>query len=93
MGSSRKKKAACRQNERITVDEAYTSDYAIDELERAPEAKREQMMSLLAIYGIKVLEPEAEASRLANLYIAEGVIPQKYRADALHIAIATVGGY
>ena len=72
--------------------EAYTSDYVIDELERAPDAKREQMMSLLAEYSIKVLDPDAEASRLANLYVAEGVIPQKYRTDGLHIAIATVHG-
>ena len=32
------------------------------------------------------------ASKLADAYIAEGVIPLKYRNDALHLAIATVNG-
>ena len=72
--------------------EAYTSDYVVDELERAPEAKRDKMISLLTEYGIKVLEPDTAASKLADIYVAEGVIPLKYRTDGLHIAIATVNG-
>ena len=28
--------------------------------------------------------------RIADLYISENIIPQKYRMDGLHIAIATV---
>ena len=31
-----------------------------------------------------------EADRLADLYVAERIIPPKYRTDGLHIAIATV---
>ena len=38
------------------------------------------------------MEPAATASRLADLYVAEGIIPQKYRTDGLHIAIAAVNG-
>ena len=72
--------------------EAYTSDYVIDELERAPEKKRDKMISLFSEYGIKVLEPDTAASKLADLYVTEGVIPLKYRTDCLHIAIATVNG-
>jgi len=72
--------------------EAYTSDYVIDELALAPNEKREKMISLLSEYKIKVLEPDAEASRLADKYVLEGVIPQRYRADGLHIAIAAVYG-
>jgi N12 class adenine-specific DNA methylase len=33
---------------------------------------------------------ENEAQRLADMYIAKGIIPQKYVTDALHIATATV---
>jgi N12 class adenine-specific DNA methylase len=33
---------------------------------------------------------ENEAWRLADIYIAKGIIPQKYATDALHIATATV---
>ena len=70
--------------------EAFTSTYVTDELENAQETKRDKMMRLIAKYNIAVLAPSDEAVRVADLYIAEKIIPQKYRADALHIAIATV---
>ena len=72
--------------------EAYTSDYVIDELERAPDEKRNKMINLITEYGIKVLESDIAASKLADLYIEQGIIPIKYRNDGLHIAIATVNG-
>jgi hypothetical protein len=59
-------------------------------LEAAPVAKRDKMMRLIAEYNIAVIGPSDEAARLADIYVAEGIIPQKYRADALHIAIAAV---
>jgi len=71
--------------------EAYTSDYVIDELLLTEETKkREKMLSLISEYGIKVLEPSSDASKIAALYVAEGVIPEKYKTDGLHIAISTV---
>ena len=69
---------------------AYTSRYVIDELNNAPSAKREKMLDLILQYDIPILEPNDEAVKLANLYVAEGVIPLRYRTDGLHIAIATV---
>jgi len=54
--------------------------------------KSDKMLQLVAEYGVKVLEPDEDANRLADLYVAEGVIPQKYLTDGLHIAIATVYG-
>jgi len=70
--------------------EPYTSQYVIDELERAPELKASKMLGLLNEYKIDVFYRDVEAEELAKNYIAEGVIPQKYSTDALHIAIATV---
>ena len=72
--------------------EAYSSDYVVDELKRASDEKRDKMIGLFSAYSIKVLEPDEEASRLADLYVSERVIPQKYRTDGLHIAIAAVNG-
>ena len=48
------------------------------------------MMSLIAEYNIAVLIPNDETLKLANIYVEEGMIPQKYYTDCLHIAIATV---
>jgi predicted nucleic acid-binding protein len=69
---------------------AFTSTYVTDELENAPEEKRDRMMSLITEHDITVLAPNDEAVRIADIYVAQGVIPQKYRTDGLHIAIATV---
>jgi len=70
--------------------EAFTSAYVLDELEQAPTDKREKMLSLLAEYSISVLTYSDEAKALADIYVSEGIIPQKYRTDGLHIAIAAV---
>ena len=70
--------------------EAFTSDYVVDELKKSPVDKYVKMMKLLNQYNIPVLGMSDEADRLADIYVAEGVIPLKYRADGLHIAIATV---
>jgi len=41
-------------------------------------------------YDIPILEANAETIRVADLYISEKIIPERYRTDCLHIAIATV---
>ena len=69
---------------------AYTSQAVIDELKGTPEEKREQMMTLSREYTEDIFESSAEAENLAKTYIERRIIPEKYRADALHIAIATV---
>jgi len=70
--------------------EAFTSRYTVDELIKAPEPKRDKMLNLISEYGITILEPDPKAENLADMYIAEGIIPKNYRDDGLHIAIATV---
>lgn len=69
---------------------AYTSAYVLDELEKAPPEKRDKMMGLIARHNVSVLTYSDEAQTLADTYVAEGVIPSKYKTDGLHIAIAAV---
>ena len=71
----------------------FTSEYVLDELgdTKDPE-KLKKMKNLIMDHGVEVLPGNDETIRLANLYIAEGVIPEKYSTDALHIAAATVAG-
>ena len=70
--------------------EAFTSTYATDELEKADSDKKDKMLALISEYNITVLAPDDEAVRLADIYVAEGIIPIKYRTDGLHIAIASI---
>ncbi len=48
------------------------------------------MLSLIGEFAIDILPDSPDADRLADIYIAEGIIPQKYVIDGMHIAMATV---
>ena len=78
--------------EEITIGkyEAYTSRTVIEELEKTKSEKREKMFSLISGYEIPVLETNVEAEALADIYVAEKVVPARYRTDGLHIALASV---
>jgi hypothetical protein len=70
--------------------EGYTSVYAYDELDKAPEPQRTNMLNLIGKYHITVLDTSDEIIHLAETYIKNNIIPKKKRVDALHIAIASV---
>lgn len=70
--------------------QAYTSVYVIDEILRASAEKRDKMLRLITDFSIRTIPANEEQERLAAIYVAEGVIPQKYATDALHIATAAV---
>ena len=48
------------------------------------------MLPLINEYDVGVIQDDAEADLLAALYVDEGIIPLKYRDDALHIAVASI---
>jgi hypothetical protein len=70
----------------------HTSEFTIRELEAAPASLREPRLRLIKEYSVEVIPNNEEAERLAGLYIKEGIIPEKFLTDALHIAAATVAG-
>ncbi len=72
--------------------EGYTSEYVALELRQSSEPKRSNMLALIEKYGIVMLEPDEETTRLADLYIKEGIIPEKYRFDGTHIACTSTNG-
>lgn len=68
----------------------YTSDYVVEELQRASEPKQSQMIGLITRHNMVVLPDDTETRLLADIYVWEGIIPAKYATDALHIAATTV---
>jgi len=72
------------------IYQGYTSMYVLHELNQAPKDKRDKMLSLINQYNITTFDESAEALKLAEVYVSEGVIPEKYFTDGVHIAIATV---
>jgi hypothetical protein len=66
----------------------------IDELDDTKDIEKlEKMKALIGEYEVTVLSSKnEEAKQLADMYIAAGIIPKRYRTDARHIAIASVSG-
>ena len=69
---------------------AFTSPYAIGELEKAPEEKYLKMMGLIDEYDIRILAASNEADELGLLYQERGILPARSTVDAQHIAVATI---
>ena len=76
---------AWRQLEKYNV---YLSETVIGELEKNPEPLRGKMLEVAANFTVLPVTEIAQA--LADTYIKQGIFPQKYYDDALHVAIASV---
>ena len=74
-----KKEATIKLFEEIAKGkyEAYTSYYVVEELEKAFEPKRSNMLELIKQYNVSILEVSPEAERLADIYGKNGIIPEK----------------
>ncbi len=70
--------------------EGYASTLVTDELKRAPEPKRGDMLALVDKYSIHLLKPSSTVMDLAKLYISNGIIPSSHLLDSAHIAMASV---
>ncbi|PIZ14811.1 PIN domain nuclease [Candidatus Desantisbacteria bacterium CG_4_10_14_0_8_um_filter_39_17] len=70
--------------------EIYISEVVMDEINGAQESTRERLIKLIEKYNPVLLPVDQEVKDLAQRFIEEGIIPEKYRDDALHISVAIV---
>ena len=70
--------------------DAYSSAYVLEELDKAPEPKRSEMIKLISEYKITILKIDQRAYDLSEIYIEMGIIPLKFRIDGIHIAMAAI---
>ena len=70
--------------------EVSISEIVLREISFCPSQRREQMNKLINQNDLNILEFNHEAQELSEKYIKSGIIPVKYRDDAIHIAIASV---
>ncbi len=69
----------------------YISDIVADEIKRTPDPhKRKKLLDVIEQYACVEITKTPEVEKLADKYIGHKIIPRKYLADALHIAIASV---
>ena len=74
----------------ISPDQLYISELVLAELNRASPAVREKLLEAVARLPVENLSISDEAVALAGRYVADGVIPARYRDDALHVALAVL---
>lgn len=72
------------------LDEPFTSFAVVEELEKAPEPKRSDMLNRMSHYNVQVLEITNEVDDLAEAYITTEIIPRNYKYDGIHIAAAAI---
>lgn len=70
--------------------EMFISDIVIQEVSRAPGDKQVKLIELIRKHSPIILSIDEEIRELADRYILEKLIPEKFRNDALHIAGAVV---
>ncbi len=66
------------------------SEHTLRELQGAPEKVRDRLMHIPQDHQILLPDSE-EAMELAETYLHRGIVGPGSRADALHVALATVG--
>lgn len=69
------------------VYEGFISLLTLEEILNAPDRIQEKLNNKISEGGFKILEETEESINLANAFVKEGAIPEKYRDDARHIAI------
>ena len=68
----------------------FISQLVLDEIKQAPSEKYQKIHKSLPKHIFKVLDVTDECKNLADKYVEAGIIPAKFKNDALHIAIAVI---
>jgi len=68
--------------------EVFVSELVLEELGRANEQVRDKM--IFSIKDFNILKVSKQAEELAQIYLKQGIFPEKYFDDALHVALASV---
>lgn len=76
---------------RLNGYEKYISDLVLDELSKITDpSKKEAVLKLAA--GFQILKLSDQVNTLAKAYVTRNLFPNRYFADALHLAYASVHG-
>lgn len=78
-------------NDRLPAYEGVISSLVLAEIRSTPDDARRQELEHL-VKNCLVLDFTEEADRLAQEYVARGIFPVKYVADANHVAVAVTHG-
>lgn len=74
---------------KLGLYEIVISDILLTEISRSETPSSQELENKLAEIVVEIIAVNEDIFSLAQKYIEEGIIPQKYQDDALHIALAT----
>src|ERR1041385_5355159 len=77
--------------ERASEFMLVTSELTRSEIERTPDPERRRKL-IERLSGIPSLSITMEMGELADGYVKEGIIPEPYHDDAVHVAAAVLSG-
>src|SRR5208282_2616115 len=76
---------------KISPDKLYTSELVFTEVEQTPDRDlREKLLTTLGNLRCVVFPLTAEVAGFSERLVAEGVIPNRYRDDAVHAALCVL---
>ncbi|MFT5367715.1 MAG: putative nucleic acid-binding protein [Candidatus Latescibacterota bacterium] len=71
--------------------DAFVSGLVLREIADTPDQGRRGQIEML-VNEVSILDLDSEAAELAQEYIDREIFPEKYRSDAIHVAIAVING-
>lgn len=74
---------------KLGLYDVVISDILLTEISRSITPSSQELENKLSEIVIDIVSVSEEIFSLAQKYVDEGIIPQKYQDDALHIALAT----
>lgn len=72
------------------VYDLFISELVDSEIRDAHQERKENLIRLIETCKPTILKQTNDAFKLAETYVSEKLIPEAYRDDAMHIAIATI---
>ena len=72
------------------INQGFISTLVLEEISKAPTKKKIKLDRKISRLKLMVLEIDEKVLTLARKYTESKLIPEKFRPDAIHIAIATV---
>ena len=74
--------------------DGFVSGLVIKELLMSPQPFADAFLEIIRDYGIhEFIKDETEAELLAAAFLREGIVPERFRNDAFHVAIAVAGEF
>ena len=70
--------------------DVFISQAVLNEIDKAGEAKKRQLMQLIKECNPQMLDITQEAVDLSKEYLSQKIIPEAKAEDALHVAVASV---